>query len=106
MSFSAYKGHRPYFVIHESVVPPRELTDAFGRLTKPLIAKMRNNKEESRTRATLRDTLLPKLLSAELVLKMSPERSKTLVSCQALFIALNLSDVIWAWAWRAAVTFI
>jgi type I restriction enzyme S subunit len=66
LSFSEYKGHWPDFVIQESVVPPRELTDAFGRLAKPLVAQMRNNEEESRTLATLRDTLLPKLLSGEL----------------------------------------
>ena len=66
LSFSEYKGHWPDFVIQESVVPPRELTDAFGRLAKPLVAQVRNNEEESRTLATLRDTLLPKLLSGEL----------------------------------------
>ena len=66
LSFSEYKGHWPDFVLQESVVPPRELTDAFGRLAKPLVAQMRNNEEESRTLATLRDTLLPKLLSGEL----------------------------------------
>ena len=66
LSFSEYKGHWPDFVIQESVVPPRELTDAFGRLAKPLVAQFRNNEEESRTLATLRDTLLPKLLSGEL----------------------------------------
>jgi type I restriction enzyme S subunit len=66
LSFSEYKGHWPDFVIQESAVPPRELTDAFGRLAKPLVAQMRNNEEESRTLATLRDTLLPKLLSGEL----------------------------------------
>jgi type I restriction enzyme S subunit len=66
LSFSEYKGHWPDFVIQESVVPPRELTDAFGRLAKPLVAQMRNNEEESSTLATLRDTLLPKLLSGEI----------------------------------------
>jgi type I restriction enzyme S subunit len=66
LSFSEYKGHWPDFVIQESVVPPRELTHAFGRFAKPLVAQMRNNEEESRTLATLRDTLLPKLLSGEL----------------------------------------
>ena len=66
LSFSEYKGHWPDFVIQESVVPPRELTDAFGRLAKPLVAQVRNNEEESRTLATLRDTLLPRLLSGEL----------------------------------------
>jgi type I restriction enzyme S subunit len=65
LSFSEYKGHWPDFVIQESAVPPRELTHAFGRLAKPLVAQIRNNEEESRILATLRDTLLPKLLSGD-----------------------------------------
>jgi type I restriction enzyme S subunit len=66
LSFSEYKGHWPDFVIQETVVPSRELTDVFGRLIKPLVEQMRNNEDQSRTLATLRDTLLPKLLSGEL----------------------------------------
>jgi hypothetical protein len=31
-----------------------------------MVAQIRNNEEQSRTLATLRDTLLPKLLSGEL----------------------------------------
>ena len=66
LKFSEYKGHWPDFVIQEAVVPSRELADAFGRLAKPLVARIRSNEEESRTLVTLRDTLLPKLLSGEL----------------------------------------
>lgn len=70
LSFSEYKGHWPDFVLQESVAPPRELTKAFGKLAKPLVAQIRKNEEESRILVTLRDTLLPKLLSGEL---MTPE---------------------------------
>jgi type I restriction enzyme S subunit len=66
LSFLEYKGHWPDFVIQESVVPARQITDAFGRFVKPLVAQIRSNEEESRTLANLRDTLLPKLLSGEL----------------------------------------
>jgi type I restriction enzyme S subunit len=38
----------------------------FDELTAPLMAKIKANSTESRTLATLRDTLLPKLLSGEL----------------------------------------
>jgi len=69
LSFSEYKGHWPDFVIQESVVPLRELTDAFGRLAKPLLSQIRNNEEQSRTLAALRDALLPNLISGELRVK-------------------------------------
>jgi predicted nuclease of restriction endonuclease-like (RecB) superfamily len=38
----------------------------FGELTAPLMAKIKTNSTESRTLATLRDILLPKLLSGEM----------------------------------------
>ncbi len=47
-------------------VPPPEVARRFAELTVPLMAKIKANSTESRTLATLRDTLLPKLLSGEL----------------------------------------
>lgn len=47
-------------------VPPRAIAQRFDELTAPLMAKIKANSTESRTLATLRDTLLPKLLSGEL----------------------------------------
>ena len=47
-------------------VPPRNIAHRFDELTAPLMAKIKANSTESRTLATLRDTLLPKLLSGEL----------------------------------------
>ena len=78
LSFSEYKGHWPDFVIQEAAVPPRELTDAFGRLAKPLVARIQKNDEESRALATLRDTLLSKLLSGELSVSDSNLHETTL----------------------------
>ncbi len=48
------------------LVPPKALVDAFDAQATAWFAKMRQNGLESRTLATLRDTLLPKLLSGEL----------------------------------------
>jgi type I restriction enzyme, S subunit len=64
--FSEYKGHSPDFVIQEAAMPPRELTEAFGKIVKLFVAQIRTNEEQSRTLATLRDMLLPKLLSGEI----------------------------------------
>jgi type I restriction enzyme S subunit len=53
------------------LIPPRPLLDALTRTMSPLIDQIIANRIQSRTLATLRDTLLPKLLSGE------PSLSKT-----------------------------
>ncbi len=49
------------------VVPPKELMAAFTAKVAPLYTQVTANLHQSRTLATLRDTLLPKLLSGELL---------------------------------------
>jgi len=66
LHFSEYKGHWPDFVIQEAIQPPRELTEAFGGVAKLFIAQIGINEEQCRTLTTLRDKMLPKLLSGEL----------------------------------------
>ena len=48
------------------MLPPPEIGKAFAKAIEPLFAQIRANTEQSRTLATLRDALLPKLLSGEL----------------------------------------
>jgi len=48
------------------MLPPQEIGEAFAKSIEPLFAQIRANTDQSRTLATLRDTLLPKLLSGEL----------------------------------------
>jgi type I restriction enzyme, S subunit len=48
------------------VLPPRAIVEAFDAQVMPLMEKQKANEEQSRTLTTLRDTLLPKLLSGEL----------------------------------------
>jgi type I restriction enzyme S subunit len=47
-------------------MPPDSLLEAFEKAVSPLVQRIAAQGEESRTLATLRDTLLPKLLSGEL----------------------------------------
>ncbi len=47
-------------------VPPPDIARRFDELTAPLMAKIKVNSTQSRTLATLRNTLLPKLLSGQL----------------------------------------
>ena len=53
------------------VVPPVELVKKFTALAEAAHLQIEDNKEQSRTLATLRDTLLPKLLSGELSIERS-----------------------------------
>lgn len=66
VKFSEYKGHWPDFVLADAVVPQSVLTVHFRKILHPLISQMRILELESEKLATLRDTLLPKLLSGEL----------------------------------------
>ena len=58
---------RPESVLEmKIVIPPPPLIQAFTDIAKPIFDRINHNTEQSRTLATLRDTLLPKLLSGEL----------------------------------------
>ena len=51
------------------LMPSEELVNSYGLIVLPLWERANNNEEENRTLATLRDTLLPKLLSGEIRVK-------------------------------------
>jgi type I restriction enzyme S subunit len=57
------------------VLPPKPIAAAFTRIIQPMLDRIRANTEQSRTLATLRDTLLPKLLSGELSLAATDKES-------------------------------
>ena len=61
-------GHiqRGHLTAAKVLIPPRPLLDAMTRTMSPLIDQLIANRIQSRILATLRDTLLPKLLSGEL----------------------------------------
>ena len=48
------------------MLPPPEIGEAFAKTIEPLFVLIRANIDQSRTLATLRDTLLPELLSGSL----------------------------------------
>jgi type I restriction enzyme S subunit len=52
-----------------AVCPPAAIARSFGSLAASGLLQMKNNDEQSRTLASLRDTLLPKLMSGELRLR-------------------------------------
>jgi hypothetical protein len=46
--------------------PPLEVSELFGALIEPLFTRLRQNADQARTLVTLRDTLLPRLISGQL----------------------------------------
>ncbi|MBA3543404.1 MAG: restriction endonuclease subunit S [Armatimonadetes bacterium] len=66
---------RQTFETLDCIFPPANLTVAFDRTAAPLLAQIRANLHQSRILATLRDTLLPKLLSGELKVGKISERT-------------------------------
>ena len=63
--FIEYKGHWPDFSIKKIVVPERILQSRFGRVVAAFFRQAYINDSQSRTLATQRDVLLPKLVSGE-----------------------------------------
>jgi type I restriction enzyme S subunit len=64
---SAVPGlNRNHAYMSKQVIPSPEVLKAFDAQIAPLFAAIDANEDQSRTLATLRDTLLPKLLSGEL----------------------------------------
>lgn len=59
---------------YKVILPPAPLAEAFNDITTLMIKSIRNNILESRTLASIRDALLPKLLSGELRV---PDTEKT-----------------------------
>jgi len=49
-------------------VPPKAVSEAFGRIVGPLFQKLRADADQTQTLSRLRDTLLPKFLSGEIEL--------------------------------------
>ncbi|MDO8436561.1 MAG: restriction endonuclease subunit S [Nitrosomonadaceae bacterium] len=54
------------FTQFQLAVPPEKIAQLFGEITKPWMTRIHANIVQSRTLATLRDALLPKMLSGEL----------------------------------------
>ncbi len=71
----AYPAVRPEVIGAMQVALPNEpnILEAFHSTCAPLFEKAEANRTESRTIATLRDTLLPKLLSGELSVEQTTE---------------------------------
>ena len=67
----AYPAVRPEVIGAMGVALPNEpkILEAFHRACAPLFEQAESNRSQSRTLATLRDTLLPKLLSGEVELR-------------------------------------
>ena len=61
-------------------LPPKPIAAAFTRNIQPMLDRIHANLHQSRTLATLRDTLLPKLLSGELSPKLMSQTTEGLAA--------------------------
>ena len=64
--FEEYRGHIPDFLAKKIPVPNKLLADNFESIVKPLYSKIFSKKKENKILTSLKDTLLPRLLSGEL----------------------------------------
>jgi len=70
-STSTYPSLKPYDIEEiEFALPPKALISRFGELASSYWEKIYSNQTQIRTLTTLRDTLLPKLMSGEVRVKM------------------------------------
>jgi len=67
IKMSDYKGHWPEFAAQKFVIPPQELALEFSKKIQPFIKIIDKNQKENQTLASLRDLLLPKLMSGEIL---------------------------------------
>lgn len=72
-----YRRHWSEFIIKKVILPSQELAEVFPQQLKVLIGKTTQLRRQANTLTTLRDTLLPKLISGELRL---PDAEATLQS--------------------------
>ncbi len=64
---NSHQRVKPNGVLESSaVVPPPPLLETFASVTRPILAEVGKNRLQSQTLATLRDTLLPRLISGQL----------------------------------------
>jgi len=68
-SKSHQRAQAPAILGIEVVLPPPLLVEAFAKIVGPMFDRSLASRRESRTLASLRDTLLPKLISGELRVK-------------------------------------
>lgn len=60
------RGDKRQMMSYRIVMPPKDILENFAGTLKPLFDHQRRNTTESRRLATLRDTMLPKLMSGEI----------------------------------------
>lgn len=67
-SFQEYRRHWMELAVKEIVVAPTAICDQFSLIASSLHVKMESNTWQANTLATVRDTLLPRLISGQLLL--------------------------------------
>ena len=66
--FIEYKGHWPDFEIKKIILPAKGLDKLFGDLVEPIHANNHEKRKENTILSSLRDRILPKLVSGEITI--------------------------------------
>lgn len=67
------------FEIPETAIPPAAIVEKMNEIVRPAFAQQERLREESRTLATLRDTLLPRLMSGDLRIREAERQVEAVV---------------------------
>jgi type I restriction enzyme S subunit len=67
--FNDYKGHWPEYMSKYVILPPKELSDEFGKIAKPIIQLLFSLERKTANLRQTRDLLLPRLVSGGIELK-------------------------------------
>ena len=78
-TFTEYKGHWPDLMRQKICVPNMMLDDRFSEIVTPLLLKMWCCMEENNPLGSIRDSLLPRLISGELKVKDAEKIASRLV---------------------------
>lgn len=78
-TFTEYKGHWPDLMRQKICVPNMMLDDRFSEIVTPLLLKMWCCMEENNNLGSVRDSLLPRLISGELKVKDAEKIARRLV---------------------------
>lgn len=66
IEFNDYKGHWPEFMTKKLVLPPAQICDQFGSIAKYITDCIFYHQNQNKTLVSMRDLLLPKLMSGEI----------------------------------------
>lgn len=70
VNFIEYKGHWPNLAAKDFIIPDKDSANSFSLIAKSILEKISNNNSQIQSLSKTRDTLLPKLMSGQVRVKI------------------------------------